>query len=169
MKYAVIYQSRSGNTRLIAERIYQTLDTSEKELIDLDITSEVPKADVYFVGFGVHDYFCSIHVLNALDQITSGRIGLFATCGYLPAEQYKANLEKRLDVWMPEGVDYLGMFLCQGKVEADQKKKMIEQLPDREKELKHMFKIGKTHPDQEDLEEAEEFAMAMLEKIEGLA
>ena len=32
-----------------------------------------------------------------------------------------------------------------------------------------MFKIGKTHPDQEDLEEAEDFAMAILEKIEGLA
>lgn len=32
-----------------------------------------------------------------------------------------------------------------------------------EKELKHMFKIGKTHPDQEDLEEAEDFAMAILD------
>lgn len=46
---------------------------------------------------------------------------------------------------------------------------MIEQLSDREKELKRMFKVGKTHQDQENLEDAENFAMAILEKIEGLA
>ena len=36
MKYAVIYQSKSGNTRLIAEKIYGALNTEDKTIVDID-------------------------------------------------------------------------------------------------------------------------------------
>ena len=41
MKYAVVYQSKSGNTRAIAEQIYDTLETEEKEMIDIDVTDQI--------------------------------------------------------------------------------------------------------------------------------
>ena len=47
MKYAVIYQSKSGNTRLIAEKIYGALNTEDKTIVDIDTEQDIPAADVY--------------------------------------------------------------------------------------------------------------------------
>lgn len=166
MRYAVIYQSKSGNTRLLAEQIYETLNTEEKEIIDIDITTEIPDADVYFVGFGIHNRFCSMDVLDTLEQISGGQIALFATCGYLPTEQYKVNLETHMEAWLPEDADYLGMFLCQGTVEMDRRKIMIGQMPSKEKELEHMFELGSVHPDQEDITSITDFAIDIQTQVE---
>lgn len=165
MRYVVIYQSKSGNTRLLAEQIYETLNTEEKEIIDIDITTDVPKADVYFVGFGIHNGFCSMDVVEVLEQISRGRLALFATCGYLPTEQYKVSLGKHLEAWLPENAEYLGMFLCQGNVEPDRRKIMIGQMPNKEKELKHMFELGSTHPDHEDMGSVIDFVIDIQNQV----
>ena len=126
----------------------------------------IPQADTYFVGFGIHNGFCSMEVLDTFDQITNGKFALFATCGYMPTEQYKANLEKHLDVWLPEEAEYLGMYLCQGNIEDDRRKIMIGQMPARERELKQMFKAGSSHPDQEDIEAVADFAIRIQKEVE---
>lgn len=159
MKYAVVYQSKSGNTRLIAEQIYNTLDTADKEIVDIDVTDEIPEADIYLVGFGIHSYSCSMDIADVFEQIEGKKYALFVTCGYMPTEQYKEKLKKNLDVWLPDVGECMGMFLCQGNVEDDRRKIMISQMPSREKEIKQMFQMGSTHPDEEDLENAAEFAM----------
>ena len=41
---------------------------------------------------------------------------------YMPTDQYKNNLEKQIEVWLPDDAQYLGMFLCQGNVEVDRRK-----------------------------------------------
>lgn len=167
MKYAVIYRSRSGNTRLLAEEIYHALDVKEddKAMVDLGETAEIPEADVYFIGFAVHNNLYSMKVLDCFEKIFHGKFALFATCGYLPTEKYKANLEKYLDAWLPEEAEYLGMFLCQGKVDAECKTKMLEKMPDKENELHYMFDHGDTHPDGKDLDDAAEFAIKIQESV----
>lgn len=167
MEYAVIYQSKSGNTRMIAEEIYDALETENKILIDLDKTAQVPEADVYFVGFGIHNGFCSMEVLDCFEEIPGGSFAIFATCGYLPTDQYKFNLVKYLDAWFPEDSEYLGMYLCQGNVETERRAIMLGQMPDKERELKGMFEIGSSHPNQEDLESAADFARNVQETAEN--
>lgn len=166
MRYAVIYQSKSGNTRMLAEEIYEALDTEDKEMVDLDVRAEIPMADVYFVGFGIHNQFCSMNILDAFEQITDGKIALFATCGYLPTEQYQAKLENVFDPWIPDEAEYRGMLLCQGKVAQEQKNEMIGNMPNREKELNKMFKLGSDRPDREDLEAAAAFARKIQAEAE---
>ena len=69
---------------------------------------------------------------------------MFVTCGYVPTEQYKEKLEKALEVWYPDEGEYLGMFLCQGRVESDRRKIMISQMPSKEKEMQQMFRLDQT-------------------------
>lgn len=166
MKYAVIYQSKSGNTKLLAEQIYRTLDTETKEIMDIDKISLIPEADVYLVGFGIHNHMCSIDVLDIIEQITDGKIALFATCGYAPTDQYKANLQKYMEPWLPDDAEYLGMFLCQGNVEADRQKIMMAQMPNKEKELQQMFMLGSSHPDQVDIEAVIDFTVKIQAEAE---
>lgn len=158
MKYAVIYQSKSGNTRKIAERIFDSIRSEEKEIIDVDEEQYIPEADVYLVGFGIHDGNCSIDIIDCLEELPEAKYALFATCGYIPTDEYKERLQGNLDVWLPDGGEYLGMFLCQGNVEQERRNIIISKMPTRETQLKKLFEMGSVHPDEADLQEAEAFA-----------
>ena len=89
MKYAVLYQSNTGNTKKIAEAIFDEINTEEKVLVDIYDMSHLPKADVYFVGFAVCNQSCSLSVMETLDSIEDSKVALFATCGFYPVEKYK--------------------------------------------------------------------------------
>ena len=127
--------------------------------------SDIPAVDTYLIGFGIHGYSCSMDISDVFEQITGGKYAVFVTCGYVPTEQYKEKLEKNLEVWYPDEGEYLGMFLCQGNVESDRRKIMISQMPSKEKEMQQMFRLGNTHPDEEDLENAVDFAIKIQAEI----
>lgn len=157
MKYAVIYQSKSGNTEMIACRIYDMLDTDKKVIINIDNGSQIPDADVYYVGFGVHNNSCSMDVEKVLRSIRKGKVALFATCGFMPEDTYKELIEKEVKEKLTEQTHYLGMFLCQGKVENDRKNIMVYKMPHSEKKLKEIFRVASVHPDENDLEAVSRF------------
>ena len=52
-----------------------------------------------------------------------------------------------LEVWLPETGEFLGMVVCQGCVEAAQKKLMYRQMPSYADKMKIMFEEGDNHPD----------------------
>lgn len=166
MKYTVAYQSKSGNTRKVAEQIYKSIHTDDKELINLDEEKCLPESDVYFIGFAIHDSNCSMDIIDCLEDLTDAKYALFATCGYLPTEDYKGKLQDNIEIWLPEDGDYLGMFLCQGAVEYSQQNNMIRKMPSREAQLQRMFEIGSSHPNSKDLQSAEEFAEMIQEIVE---
>lgn len=167
MRYAVLYQSKSGNTKLLAEEIFNSIDSDEKVICDIDECDEIPAVDVYFVGFGIHNYSCSIDIANCMENIGVSKLALFATCGYMPTEQYKEKLEDNLEVWLPETAEYLGMYLCQGKVEFDRREIMISKMPQAENKMREMFNQGCTHPDDEDLEAVSNFAKRVQRIVEN--
>lgn len=135
MKYAVIYQSKSGNTKMLGEEIFNALDSKKKEIYDIDEGKEIPDADVYFVGFGIHNNSCSMDIVDCMEGIGMAKLALFSTCGYMPTDKYKEKLEKNLEVWLPEDAEYIDMFLCQGNVELDRRKIMISQMPHSEDKI----------------------------------
>lgn len=165
MKYAVIYQSKSGNTKLLAEEIFNTIESEEKEIYDIDEGYEMPEADVYFVGFGIHNNSCSMDIADAMESIGMAKVVLFATCGYTPTDKYKEMLEKNLEVWLPEDAEYIDMFVCQGNVEPDRRQIMISQMPHVEDKLRQMFNMGCTHPNEEDLKAVSDFTRRILKQI----
>lgn len=163
MKYAVIYHSETGNTKRVADAIYNALPDGDKTILPIEQADTAPAADVYFVGFSIRNNTCGIETMNFLDQIQGGKVALFATCGYFPADSYKDQLERRLSVWLPDHAEYLGMFLCQGKVDDVQAEKMIQNMPDVESQLKTMFQEGQSHPNDDDLSNAAQFAEQIVQ------
>ncbi len=158
MTYAVVYHSETGNTKAVAEAIYQSLPAGAARLYETTTLQTAPEADVYFVGFSVRNRTCGIETMNFLDQIKGGKIALFATCGFCPVDAYREQLEQHLAVWLPERAEYLGMFLCQGKVSSERAQKMIQEMPQAQAKMEDMFQRGLVHPDAEDLHEAQKFA-----------
>jgi flavodoxin len=162
MKYAVIYYSESGNTEMLAKQIYGAIDSNEKILVDLNKQQQIPKADMYFAGFPIHKKNCSLKVVDALEQMETGGLILFATCGLTPTAAYRQKLEDALSVWLPDNIDYLGMFLCQGKTSEEQKEYFYQTNPEYRDKLAEMFSEGETHPDREDIKNAVNFVRKFL-------
>ena len=165
MKYAVLYQSKSGNTAAVAQVMFEALPDDDKKIYDIDKINELPKAEVYFVGFGVQNYNCSLKVIDILEKLRNCKCVLFATCGFLPKESYKENLVGYMKTWLPDTCELLGMFLCQGKAEESWKEQMIDKNPAQRETLTGMFQKGEEHPDYADLIMATEFVKEMRNKI----
>jgi flavodoxin len=162
MKYAVIYYSETGNTKIVAEKIYETINSRDKIMVNLKEDTNIPKADLYFVGFPIRQKNCGMQIVDALEQIESGKIVLFATCAMNPTEKYKSKLEKALAIWMPDDVEYLGMFLCQGRTTKAQKEVFYNASPEYKDKMKEMFDEGDYHPNSVDLNDAVNFTKNIL-------
>ncbi len=166
MKYAVIFYSETGNTERLAEEIYMSIKSNEKVFINLKEDTAIPQADIYFIGFPIQKQSCSLKIIECLEQIELGKLVLFATCGMSPTINYKQKLEDSLMVWLPDNVDYLGMFLCQGKITDKQKQYFCQMKPEYAEQMKRMFAEGDKHPDWNDRNDAVEYINNILESIE---
>ncbi len=165
LEYAVIYQSITGNTEKVAKVVFEAIESDNKHLVKIGEADRIPYADVYFVGFNIHNDNCSIEVIDCLEQITNGYIALFSSCGYFPTKEYIKRLENKFKVWLPEEAEYMGMFVCQGCVQEEQKVIMLDNMRNNVEVLSHMFEIGDTHPDNNDLEEAARFSKGVQLKV----
>ena len=165
MKYAVLFQSKSGNTGVVAQVMFEALSDNDKKIYDIDKINELPKAEVYFVGFGVQNYNCSLKVIDILEKLRNCKCVLFATCGFLPKESYKENLVGYMKTWLPDTCELLGMFLCQGKAAEGWKQQMLKQNPTQQERLLEMFQYGEEHPDCMDLSMATEFVKEMQKRV----
>lgn len=79
MKSLVIYFSQTGNTKKVAEAIYEALP-QPKELKKLDEIKEaksVADYDLVFIGFPVHSHSVPYRVENFLRQLPPARKLLF--------------------------------------------------------------------------------------------
>lgn len=116
LDYLVLYQSESGNTKKIAASIFSRLPGNSKDLIDIDTDKTIPEANVYFIGFCVHRGSCSMEVSDFLSDLSGKQIALFGTCGMGDSPEYYKDIAGRVSAWIEADNDYLGYFICQGKM-----------------------------------------------------
>ncbi len=166
MKALVTYYSDTGNTKKLAEAIYDGIKEAKKDLITLADVNTVDEYDVVFCGFPVQAHTVPGKVGNFIKGLPEGtNIAFFATHGSLRGGElaiaafYEATrLASRLNI--------LGTFGCRGKV----KDSIIEALM---KKVEHKpwaqeAQSAAGHPDQGDLEDAKDFADAMITKVRRL-
>ena len=63
-----------------------------------------------------------------------------------------------MSVWLSDSVEYLGIYVCQGRITTEQRNAFIEDMPQVSAKLEEMFDEVEIHPDEEDLREAAVFA-----------
>lgn len=186
MSTVVIYTSQSGNTAKVADAIYDAIPDKDKEITTIENWNGKTDADTWFVGFWINRGTCGLDVCDLLDRLSGKRIALFATCGMHDENEYFDSIRSSCSVWVPDDAQYLGFYLCQGKMpmavrrryeEKKEELKERENSPDgkmsveeaarREKELERLianFDNALLHPDDEDLKNAADFAEKCLEK-----
>ena len=168
-KFNVIYASESGNTKQIAQEIFDAIRFDDKELIDIRSYKGQTDGDVFFVGYWVNHSTCSIEILDLLSSLHGKHIAVFATCGLGDTEDYYKKLEKNVAAFIPEDNNYLGAFYCLGRMPREIRRRYEEArgeyADDVLDKLLGSFDEALMHPDKQDLLKAHLFADEVFRKM----
>lgn len=167
MDYMVVYSSKTGNTKKIATEIFSALPGMSKDMQSIE-EYKGKDADVFFIGFWANRGTCDISIIDMLSELHGKKVALFGTCGMGSGEAYYKSIEQKVNVWIPDDCEYLGTFLCQGKMPMKVRENYEIPMEDSRQEVwrKKMlqnFDEALFHPNDEDLKHAREFVNQMLE------
>ncbi|HML45503.1 MAG TPA: flavodoxin family protein [Clostridia bacterium] len=114
MTYAVVYSSRTGNTRAVAQAVAASLPGCL--LLPVEDSAAALACDVLFVGGWIDRGTFDEKTRAFLEALSGKRVALFLTLGAYPFSKHA--LETQLKVWnlAAEQNEVLGCFACQGKL-----------------------------------------------------
>lgn len=159
MNILVAYYSLTGNTKKVAEAIYEALP-EPKELKKLKDIDSIEDYDLIFVGFPVHSHSVPYPVETFLRRLPAGlSVALFMTHGSIPGTRLSREaLEQALILAGKTRI--LGTFTSRGQVSA-QAMEVFSRSPEHEL-WAEMAVTARHHPDQNDLDDAKVFARWIL-------
>ncbi|MCK4364078.1 MAG: flavodoxin domain-containing protein [Candidatus Aminicenantes bacterium] len=154
-KILVTYLSQTGNTKKIAEAIFEGLE-GDKTIKLIDEVQEIEDYSLIFIGFPVHSHSVPYKIESFLQKIPQGKkIALFSTHGSLPGGHLATEALEHAAV-IASKAKVLGTFSCRGKVSMDTLE-ILSKSPEH-KAWAEMAPSSQTHPDEGDLEDAKSFA-----------
>lgn len=156
MKYAVVFASMTGNTRLLAERIRKQLP--REQLIYWGEPAEAAReADVLFVGSWTDKGTCCPAIGDFLQSLEGKKVFLFGTAGFGGAQAYFERIAGRMGENLGKSNTLLGHFLCQGKMPQSVRARYeaMEQ-NEKTKAMLQNFDAALSHPDETDLQALEQ-------------
>ena len=154
-KILVTYLSQTGNTKKIAETIYENLE-GNKTIMPVDEVKEIEDYSLIFIGFPVHSHSVPFKIERLLKEIPQGKkIARFSTHGSLPGGHLAREALEHAAV-ISSKTKILGTFSCRGKVSLEAVE-VLSKSPEH-KAWTEMAASSHTHPDEGDLEDARSFA-----------
>lgn len=167
MKSLVLWSARTGNTKAVAEAIYEALP-GEKEIREEGRDTDFSGYDIIFVGFWAFRRGADMVARRTLSSIHNGKVAIFGTAGAWPDSQAGRDYQENAAALLPEDSTCLGTFLCQGRVHSfhigkrnEHAVKVHPMTPERLARLQEAEK----HPNEEDFKKAAAWALEMVEKL----
>ena len=166
MRALVVYMSKTGNTKKVAEAIYEALDC-EKEIMPIDQVADIGSYDLSFLGFPMQRFGPDSKTVSFLRKHCqpSRDVALFVT----HAAPEDAD---ELPGWLAgfrnaaAGANIVGMFDCQGQL-AKGVKFIMSVIPNRELRAMARRDNSQGQPDAARLDRARAYAREMLERKKG--
>ncbi len=158
-KSLVTYFSLTGNTRQVAEAIFENLP-DPKVILPIGEVDDMAGYDLIFVGFPVHSHSVPPQVEKFLKRIPPGKkIALFSTHGSLTGSRLSREAIEHAAVTASQ-TKVVATFSCRGKV-SHQALEALRRSPEHEA-WADMAASAIRHPTAQDLEEARTFARWVL-------
>lgn len=151
MTYAIVYSSKTGNTRLLAETLRDTLPTGDC-LYFGEPNDEALRAERIYVGFWTDKGTCDADTAAFLARVTTQEVFLFGTAGFGGAPEYFDKILSAARQNLPKGATVCGSYMCQGKMPMAVRARyeQMEDSPRRQMMIEN-FDAALSHPDAADL------------------
>lgn len=158
-KTLVTYYTRTGNTKLVAEAIFDELG-GDKKILPLAEAGDLAPYGLLIVGFPVHSHSVPYQAEVFLKRIPAGKkAAVFSTHGSVTGSRLSREALEHAAVLISR-TDLIGTFSCRGKVSM-QALEILMKSPEHEA-WADMAASASTHPDAHDLAEARAFAKRVM-------
>jgi flavodoxin len=162
MKALVTYYSETGNTKKLAQAIYDGINI-DKEIKPIQEVKKNEGYDIIFYGFPVQAHSVPAKAMNFIENLPKGqKLAFFSTHGslrggILPRQAFEHALG------LATKANVLGHFGCRGQVKAE----LLDSLMKKTEHKAWAFEAQSAsgHPDEHDLADGKSFAAEMMSKI----
>lgn len=165
MTYSIVYSSKTGNTKMLADALHQALPADDCLYFGAP-DAQALAAERIYIGFWTDKGTCDAETAAFLAQLTHQEIFLFGTCGFGGGVAYFEQILARVRDLLPESVQLVGSYLCPGKMPQsvrDRYVRIAEEEPAKRSHMQKMifnFDCALSHPDASDLQ-------ALIEEVEN--
>jgi flavodoxin len=155
----VAYHSLTGNTKKVAEAIFEALP-QPKTIKPMSEVQSLDEYDLVFVGFPVQSHSVPYKAERFLQSIPKGKkIALFSTHGSVTGSRLSREAIEHAVV-VSSQAKLISTFSCRGKV-SPQALEVLSRSPEHEAWV-DMAASASTHPNEHDLADARAFAYWVL-------
>ena len=175
MKYAILYDSHSGNTAHVAQMIRRALPQEEclcfySTIEALKHPDKFADADLIFYGFWTDRLDCPEQSQKVMALLPATKVALFATAGFGEGEEYFQKIMTNAAKHLPEGVTLLDTFMCLGKMPMSIEEQYLKLLHDpvvgeQAVAMLKNYNAVKGHPDAKELDAAAAFATKLYNAV----
>lgn len=116
MNVLIVYSSRTGNTKAIAEAIAEVCPQKPTLCAVQDAPAGADDYEFVAVGYWVDKGMPDSKTLNYLKTLSGKKMGFFGTLGAYPDSDHARSC-MRIAEELVESNDVYGHFLCQGKID----------------------------------------------------
>ena len=171
MKAIVLYSTRTGNTKKVAEAVTKGLPAGTLCLSVTDAPANIDEYDCVFVGYWVDRGFPDAAAKECISKLTNAHVALFGTLGADPDSEHGSMCIKNANSVVPEGCTIEDSFICQGAVDPKIIAMMYKQFPQghphgQSAERDALHARAAKHPDETDLEHATKFATRVWSHVQ---
>lgn len=165
MTYSIVYSSKTGNTKMLADALHQALPADDCLYFGAP-DAQALAAERIYIGFWTDKGTCDAETAAFLAQLTHQEIFLFGTCGFGGGVAYFEQILARVRDLLPESVQLVGSYVCPGKMPQsvrDRYVRIAEEEPAKRSHMQKMifnFDCALSHPDADDLQ-------ALIEEVEN--
>jgi len=164
MKVLVTYMSKTGNTKKVAEAIFEEIH-GEKEIRPIDEVSSIEDYDISFLGFPIHQMGPDKKEVKLLEKhcINGRNVVLFITHA---APGDSPDLPPMLDKFRQaaRGANIIDLFDCQGEL-ALSVKLIMSILPNAQLRAWAKKDNSKGQPDEARIDQARAFTRNVMERF----
>ena len=167
MKILVTYSSKTGNTKKLAEGIFDGLGNVDKTILPMAEAKDISEYDIVLAGYWVDKGGANTEAAEYLKAIKGKKVGLFATLAFWPDSEHAYKSILAGEALVKEENHVIGKYICQGKIDPKMVElfmKMPEGNPHRptpEKQKRYI--ISANHPSAADIAVAAEMFRERIE------
>lgn len=168
MKILLVYSSLTGNTKKLAEKLFEIMP-EDTEIYKVEDAPEPDNYDLVCVGFWADRENADKKAQEFMKKISSKNVFLFATLGAYPDSEHAVKTMKNAKSIVQERNTVVGEFICQGKVDENLVKRFSQLPPEHPHGMtaarKARIEEASKHPNEDDFSKARQVLGLTIQKI----
>ncbi|MBC2577821.1 flavodoxin family protein [Peptostreptococcus russellii] len=120
MKIAIVYSSLTGNTKKLAEGVFNKIPSNfEKSIFNENDEYDLSEYDIVIPAFWIDRSFPNKSMKNFISKLKNKKIFFMGTMGFFPDSKHGRDCAENTLSIIDESCEVLGYFICNGKVDMN--------------------------------------------------